>query len=155
MRLVIYLAIALALSVGSNLLQWRGYAVATAKAQGEYATAIEKANADAQIAARQKEAELSVASAKVAEEYERGKKDAQAIADRVVADLRSGQRRLRDRWTCPSVGSLPRVAATPPQPDAAAIDRAESAGRIVGAAAACDQQVIGLQALIRADRGLQ
>lgn len=88
--------------------------------------------------------------ARIAAEYEQDKIDAQAAADRVVADLRADNLRLSKRWAgCPAV---PQAAATAGQPDAAADDRAESAGRIVRAAAECDAQVRGLQAIVLADR---
>ena len=47
---------------------------------------------------------------------------------------------------------LPAVPDPAAEPDAAAADRNDSAGRIIGAGAACDAQVIGLQELIRAYR---
>jgi len=92
---------------------------------------------------------LAAAYDKIAQEYERGKKDAQAVADTVVADLRTEQLRLRQRWTCPK---LPKAQASTGEPDAAKRDREESTGRIVRAAAECDQQVTKLQDIIRADR---
>ena len=75
--------------------------------------------------------------------------DAQAAADKFVADLRTERLRLRERWTCPK---LPGPEARTREPDAAERDREESAGRIVRAAAECDKQVTQLQAIIRADR---
>ena len=88
--------------------------------------------------------------ARIAATYEQDKIDAQAAADRVVSDLRAHNLRLQNRWAgCPAV---PQATPTAGQPDAAADDRAESAGRIVRAAAECDATVRGLQAIVLADR---
>lgn len=84
--------------------------------------------------------------------YEEGKANAQAAADRAVADLRAGNLQLRDRWQGCEARRVSGPAAPAGEPDAAADDRIESAGRIVRAAAECDAQVRGLQALIQADR---
>lgn len=111
----------------------------------QYAKALEKSQQEA----RAKEDALTAAYDKIAHEYEQGKRDAQAAADKFVADLRSNELRLRKRWTCPR---LPSPEASPGEPDAAERDREESAGRIIRAAAECDQQVSQLQAIIRADR---
>ena len=103
--------------------------------------------------ARLTEQKTAIAAANAAAQYEKGKADAQAAADRVVADLRSEQLRLRSRWQCPAAPAVPAIAAATAEPDAGAVDRDASASRIVRAAAECDAQVKGLQALILADRG--
>ena len=77
--------------------------------------------------------------------------DAHLRSDQLVADIRSEHVRLRSRWRCPLPGA-PQAGAGPGQPDAEADDRAESAGRIVRAAAECDAQVIGLQSILTAER---
>lgn len=88
--------------------------------------------------------------ADIADRYEKDKTDAQATADRVVADLRADNLRLQKRWAgCPA---MPATATASGELDAAAADRGESASRIVRAAAECDSQVRGLQAVIAADR---
>jgi hypothetical protein len=87
----------------------------------------------------------------VATQYEQEKVDAESKGAAVADGLRAGNLRLQQRWA----GCEARVsdlAASPSQPDGAADDRADSAGRIVRAAAACDAQVRGLQALVRSDR---
>ena len=85
--------------------------------------------------------------------YEKGKSDAQATAQRTVADLRAGNLVLRERWSaCEAAANVPRPASDPGQPDAGADDRAASAGRIVQAAAQCDAQVRGLQRLLILER---
>jgi hypothetical protein len=91
----------------------------------------------------------------IAAKYEQDKSNAQAASDRVVADLRAGRERFRSLWAeCASrpAGGVPGAPAGASEPDGQADDRAASAGRIVRAAAECDAQVRGLQALIRADR---
>lgn len=89
---------------------------------------------------------------RIAEQYEQDKINAQAKADAVIADLRAGAIRLQDKWAgCPSP-RLPGIDPRPTEPDAAEQGRIESAARIVSAAAACDAQVKGLQAVVEADR---
>lgn len=83
----------------------------------------------------------------VATQYEKDKADAQAASDRLVADLRDGNQRLHARWQASiATSELSADAASGAVADGSATDREESAGRIVGAAAACDVQVKGLQA---------
>lgn len=95
----------------------------------------------------------SVALGRIAQQYEQDKADAQDRADRVVADMRAGNERLHQRWQAAIATSELSAASTGPgQLDAGAEDRAESAGRIIAAAAQCDAQVIGLQGVVRADR---
>ena len=142
-----YLAISLLIAlIGSH---WCVYSAGVSREHDrlelQYAKALEKA----QQAARAKEDALTAAYDKIANEYEQGKRDAQAASDKFVADLRSNELRLRKRWTCPR---LPSPEASPGEPDAAERDRNESAGRIIRAAASCDAQVTALQALVRADR---
>ncbi len=87
----------------------------------------------------------------VATQYEQEKADAESKGAAVADGLRAGNLRLQQRWA----GCEARVSdlvASPGQPDGAADDRAASAGRIVLAAAQCDAQVRGLQALILSDR---
>lgn len=91
---------------------------------------------------RAKAQELAV----VAAQYEQDKRDAEQTANRLRDQLRAGTVSLRPHWTCPSVSKTP---ATSVEPDAAADDRAESAGRILAAADSCDAQVRGLQSVIK------
>lgn len=116
----------------------------TAKAVAEQ----ERDNAIAVIAVeRQRVKRADTIAAKTLEEMRDAESKGAAVAD----GLRAGNLRLQQRWA----GCEARVsdlAASTGQPDGAADDRADSAGRIVRAAAACDAQVRGLQALVRADR---
>ncbi|RZZ85694.1 endopeptidase [Pseudoxanthomonas winnipegensis] len=113
--------------------------------------------ANAVIAAEQKARAAEQAASnrqnEIANAYEEGKAAAQAAGDRVAADLRAGNLRLQQRWaSCAATTDLSGAARTASQPDAGADDRAASASRIVRAAAECDAQVRGLQALVRSDR---
>ena len=115
------------------------------------------ADAKAEQAAREeatlRKDKLIEAQNAVSAAYEKGKNDAEAAAKRTIADLRNGTVVMRERWTaCKASADLPTAAAGPSEPDAGAADRAESAGRIVQAAAQCDAQVKGLQELLSLER---
>lgn len=108
----------------------------------------ERDNAIAVIAVERQRVKRAEA---VATQYEQEKADAESKGAAVADGLRAGNLRMQQRWA----GCEARVsdlAAASGQPDGAANDRADSAGRIVRAAAACDAQVRGLQALVRAVR---
>lgn len=105
-----------------------------------------------QEANRYKDA-LTAAQNAVSAAYEKGKKDAEATAKRIVADLRAGNLVLRNRWTaCEANLGVPTATPAPSEPDAGTGDREESAGRIVQAADECDAQVKGLQELLLLER---
>ena len=114
--------------------------------------ALAAAQVVASEAARQQEQDRARAANEVAAAYEKGRDDAKAAGDRVAADLRAGVSRLQDRWRGCETRRVPGTADASGEPDASAIDRNESAGRIVGAAEQCDAQVIGLQDFIRSER---
>lgn len=107
-----------------------------------------KAQLAASEAARKHEQADAANSAKIAQAYEQGKVDAQAAGKRVADDLRAGNLKLRKRWQ----GCVSGTPASPGEPDADAADRAESAGAIVRAAREADEQIKGLQDLLRAER---
>lgn len=115
------------------------------RAEGERDNAIaELSQAQAVITTERANAAKAAA---VAAQYEKDKADAQAASDRLVADLRAGNQRLHTRWQAAiATSELSAAAAAASIADGGAADRIESAGRIVGAAAACDAQVKGLQA---------
>jgi len=149
-RASVFAALALAaslLAVGQAV-QIKQARATIATMQRDAATAQAKAERDA----REKEYRLGVAQAAVSESYERGKSDAQTAADHAVADLRAGAVRLRAQWRGCEAGRVSDAAAAAREHDAAEQRRADSAGRIVRAAAACDAQVSALQALVRAER---
>lgn len=148
--------ILLALVFAVAALWYRGQAVnAVAKQEAAEAQMQElQAERDALEAALAASHEYALAMEAVAQRYETEKQDAEQRAEKLAADLRAGAVRLRERWQgCPASSSVPAAAAAAGEPDAGTADRAESAARIVRAAADCDAQVRGLQAVIRADRG--
>lgn len=114
------------------------------------------ANADAiasaERRARERSEELSAAYILAASNYDRGMRDAEDAGAHVVADLRADNLRLHRRWTDAEARARDVSSATPGAgaSDAAALDRAESAARIVRAAAECDAQVTALQDIVRA-----
>lgn len=99
-------------------------------------------------AIRALEERLTEATSNAAQAFEMGKRDAEANAASTVADLRAGNLRLQQRWAGCEAERLSEATPAPSEPDAAARDREESAGRIVRAAAECDAQVRGLQSLV-------
>ncbi|WP_261370013.1 endopeptidase [Lysobacter antibioticus] len=108
----------------------------------------ERDNANKIIADERRRADEANA---IAAKFEQEKRDAEANGAAVAAGLRAGSLSLRKRWE----GCEARMSAAGAgggEPDAGAADRAESAGRIVRAAAECDAQVRGLQAQVKADR---
>lgn len=155
---LIALCLLLVAAVGTQTIRL-GHAQADAAKTHTALVTLQRDNADAVVAAelkadvqdKQKQEALAGAEA----QYEKDKIDAQKIADRTIADLRAGNIRLRARWdSCHAAAGVPSIAAAAGQPDAAASDRDASASRIVRAASTCDAQVRGLQAVVRADRGV-
>ena len=113
-----------------------------------------KAQLQAQIAARTHEQQDAANSAKIADAYEQGKRDAEAAGKSVTDGLRAGTVRLRKQWQgCESRLSDPPAGAA--EPDATAADRNESAGRIVRAAREADEQIKGLQDILRSERNVR
>lgn len=103
--------------------------------------------------ARLTEQAHALALSQVADQYEKDKQDAQAIADRLVADLRAGNVRLHQRWQAAlATSELSGAVKSASELDAEARDREGSAVRIIAAADRCDAQVEGLQRVIKADR---
>jgi len=116
----------------------------TAKAVAEQ----ERDNAIAVIAVERQRVKRAEA---VATQYEQEKADAKSKGAAVADGLRAGNLRLQQRWAGCEARVSDLSASSGPVDDRAD-DRADSAGRIVRAAAACDAQVRGLQALVRDDR---
>lgn len=147
--------------IGLALASGVGYYYGTQHATARGDLAMERHLADAlraDAAHKQKveEIERALAHSQVAisEAYEHGKRDAESAGAAVVADLRAGSLRLQQRWSGCEAQRLSSTASTPSEPDATARDREESAGRIIRAAAQCDAQVRGLQALLIREREL-
>ena len=137
----------------------RGISAGEAKVRdGELAQAVAAAKtaqdnqraAEANAEQYRKRAEAQEA---IAEQYLQGLNDANRKGDQLAADLRAGRQRFNRLWAqCQAVPAAGSTSASSGAPDGAADDRAASAGRIVRAAAACDAQVLGLQAILIEER---
>jgi hypothetical protein len=123
---------------------------------GEAIAKIQRDDATALAAAQKKVADitkqLAVASSGVAEKYEQEKQDAEKKYQSDLADLRAGNKRLRDLWSTCNASRVSVAAPVASVPDAAVADREASAARIVRAARLCASQVEGLQNLLRSER---
>lgn len=131
---------------------WRHATTKADLAMEKHLAADRQAELDQKDRVRKLERDLADAQASASEWYERGKKDAEAAAAAVAADLRAGTLQLRQRWAGCETERLSQTAALTAELDAAARDREESAARIVRAAAECDAQVLGLQRLLLDER---
>jgi len=120
--------------------------------QAEQRAADARALADALTKARDVEQAKAEAAAKIATEYERGKSDAQSVADRVAAGLRAGSLRLRSELAGCQARAVPEAATGSAGAARAADDGAAIAGAAVGAGAECDAKVRALQALLISER---
>lgn len=121
-------------------------------AMAEHVALDEQAKLSATMEARTLELRLSTAQAAVSDAYEKGKQDAQAESERIVADLRAGTLQLRQRWQGCESARATVFAAPAGQFDAGTADREESASRIVRAAIEADEQIRGLQRLLIQER---
>jgi hypothetical protein len=151
----IYAAAALLLMALSFAAGWSWRGSRAEAASNKAALSQSKAETAAQQDARATEHASAERANEIAESYERGKQDAQVTSDRVAADLRAGNLKLRNAWAGCETQRLSDATASASRIDAGADDRARSAGRIIAAGASCDAQVRGLQEIVRADRGEQ
>lgn len=154
-KLATYVLAVLAVAAIVAALYFRGdSAISNSRAQQAES---ERDSARAEVndlkAARDAEHRKAKEAQAIAAKYEDEKRAIETESARVVADLRAGNLRLRKLWEAQAAtADLSRAVASASQPDDQAADRAESASRIVRAAAECDAQVRGLQAVIEADR---
>lgn len=140
------LALALGLAAGIQTVRLNNAKAAHATVMADIA----KASAVAADKARQLEQRHVAIMGAVAQQHQQDLQHAQDTYGRTVNDLRDGAIRLQDRWAgCPSLSGS---GTSTGKPDGQADDRAEGAGRIVQAAAECDAQVRGLQAVVIGDR---
>jgi hypothetical protein len=99
------------------------------------------------------ERSIGTSLAAAGEQYEKGKRDAQAAGAGVVADLRAGNLRLQKRWAgCEAASAVPGTPASPGGSDATADSRRQGAGDLVRVADESDAQLAACQAVVRADR---
>jgi len=90
--------------------------------------------------------------ASIGAKHEEDRAAAPAVADAVVADLRSGALRLRNDLAACHTGLLSQAAAGTLERDAATQRREEFAGRVVRIGRDADDQLRACQAVIQADR---
>lgn len=90
--------------------------------------------------------------AAIGESHEKDRAAAPAVADAVVAGLRSGALRLRNDLAACHTDLLSQTAAGVLERDAAAQRRAEFAGAVVRAGRDADDQLRACQAVVAADR---
>ena len=143
-RAYVYAAAALAIIVATlaatTAIYRAGYRAGAAHEQA--AATAELDSARKQVAESESRANAAAVAAEQA--YNEGMQHAQSVADRTIADLRSGNLQLRERWkTCSS--RVPETAGPAAEPVATGDDRADSASRIVRAAAECDARVSAWQ----------
>lgn len=144
-----------------------GYAEGYAAAKGEYqkriddmALAATQALADAKDKARAAERAAADEQARIAEKLIAERSQAYEERDRVIDDLRAGNRRLQQRFTCPPAGrpgGVPAAAAGAGRSDGAGQgglsgSDAEFLIREAGRADAAVRQLQACQAVIQADR---
>lgn len=148
----IYAAAALLLMALSFAAGWSWRGSRAEESSNKAALSQAKAETAAQQDARATEHASAERANEIAESYERGKQDAQVTSDRIAADLRAGNLKLRNEWAGCETQRLSDATASASRIDAGADDRAASAGNIVRVGAECDAQIRGLQALVKADR---
>lgn len=150
------LVVALLATAGAWLYRTGGNAerVENVKAQAALTAAAKELRSardaiQASEAARKQEADKAKAANAIAEQYEKDKRDAEAAGKRTADDLRAGNLRLRAQWQGCEARRVPASTGAASEPDAAADDRAEGAGRIVRAASEADAQIRALQDFVR------
>ena len=148
------LLVALVLTaVAALLMGWRGSAAnARAERLARELAAAEEAVEDlsrALDAERARAAEV----ARIGNEHEEARRDAETVPAAVAAELRAGNLRLRREWAGCETARLSDAAAASAERDALAGLRAEAAGRIVRIGRDADDQLRACQAVIRAYRG--
>jgi hypothetical protein len=142
----------LAIAAGMLAMHFRG-SLAVSRAlqhRAEERAAQLDANLKASEAARAKEHEQASQFQAIAQQYEQDKTDAQAKADRTIADLRAGTVRLRSQWQGCQARGVSAAPASASQPDADAQLRSKGASDLVRIAAEADAQIRGLQAALKA-----
>jgi hypothetical protein len=129
----------------------RGYDVAAAEGDARLRSMQAQIEAERRASerdARDAESRHRDALIVAAQQYEKDKIDAQAAADRTIADLRSGAVRLRQHWQgCVATSALSGAAATAAVADDGAELRRQDSGDLVRIGEECDAQVRGLQAV--------
>jgi hypothetical protein len=141
--------VAMALSFWAGW-SWRGDRAEGAEARqqaGASAAVVEQIN-KARVTEHTQADTMSTIGAK----HEEDRAAAPAVADAVVADLRSGALRLRNDLAACHTDLLSQTAAGTLERDAATQRREEFAGRVVRIGRDADDQLRACQAVIQADR---
>lgn len=102
--------------------------------------------------ARAEEQSNALLLADIGAKHEEDRAAAPAVADAVVADLRSGALRLRNDLAACHTDLLSQTAAGAVERDAATQRREEFAGRVVRIGKDADDQLRACQAIVAADR---
>lgn len=123
----------------------------------QQAAELANARTEAERLARQAERDSAQAMAAIDNAYQQGQADAKAESDRVIADLRAGNVRLRKRFTCPAASDLPAAGTSTGSSDAAQTgglqrDDAEFLVREAERADEVVRQLQACQAIVRKDR---
>jgi len=142
-------AAALALSFWAGW-SWRGDRADGAQFRQQ--AGVSAAVADQVNQARGTEHSQADTMATIGANHEDDRAAAPAVADAVVADLRSGALRLRNELAACHTGLLSQAAAGTLERDAATQRREEFAGRVVRIGRDADDQLRACQAVIAADR---
>lgn len=167
-RYAIALVVALALLFGAFMfghhVEHQARVAEVSLLQAGYAKSLAAANqqrADAEQAARDTEAKRVADMAALDANYQKELSDAKTVSDRTIDDLRAGNVRLRQRFTCNAgSGSVPSTAQAGTRTSGA--DAASAGGlrqadagflvRLADEADRCAIQVKGLHEVVRGDR---
>lgn len=143
----------LGLAASLSALVWGGYRYAYRQgeqaANARWAAQIDAERADRAEAVLAAEREAQRAQAAIVARYEQELADAKGQSDRVAADLRAGNLRLRREWQGCQAERVPAAADSAARSDDAAELREAGAGNLVRLAAECDARIRGLQGVIR------
>lgn len=129
---------------------WRGDRADGAEAKQQVSGARAESAQVQQV--RKGEHQQAQAMAEIGAKHEQDRREAEAVPDSVVAELRAGTLRLRDGWASCETQRLSDAATATRERDAAAQRRAEFAGAIVRVGRDADAQLRACQAVIEAER---
>ena len=126
--------------------EWRDRSADLAESRKEVAES--RAETAAHVAARTAEHEQADKLAAIGARHEEDRAAAPAVADAVVAGVRSGDIRLRDGWASCETQRLSEASAAAIERDAATERRAEFAAAVVRVGAEADSQLAACQAVV-------
>lgn len=142
----------LALVAGLSLSFWAGWEWRDRSAdlkESKQETSVVKEALTAEKEARQEEHQQADNLAEIGAKHEQDRTQAEAIPPSVVAELRSGNLKLRDGWASCETQRLSEASAATAERDAATQRREEFASRIVRVGRDADDQLSACQAVIR------